>query len=362
MTSLQSTTKSHTMSAIILAAGKGTRMKSVQPKVLHSVMGRTMLGWVMDVVKKAGATDLTLVLSNDTRPFSQLLASHKDVRVCIQASQRGTGDAVASAATAYSQASAPSWCTPQLLHGQVSSAEWVLICAADTPAINPQILREFVASTLASKRKLAVLGMTVRSPSGYGRIVVGPDGGVNKICEERDADPETKKINLCNTGIIFAQVSWLYRLLDTLNPNNAQNEYYLTDVFQASAKAGEPAHVFKTDAEADFAGVNDRMQLDRVERSMLRKRIDELMIHGVTVHLPDTLYLDADVSVESDTRLYPGVVLKGQTRIARDCMIGPGAYLEDAILDAGVQVGAHAIIVGRRISAGQTLAAGSINL
>ena len=362
MTSVQSTGTNHTISAIILAAGKGTRMKSVQPKVLHTVMGRTMLGWVMDVVKKAGATDVTLVLSSDTKSFSELLSSHPDVRVCIQASQRGTGDAVASAATAYSQASVPSWSKAQPVQGQQSFAEWVLICAADTPAINPQTLREFVASTLASKKKLGVLGMTVRSPSGYGRILVAPGGVVQEICEERDADAEIKKINLCNTGIVFAQVSCLFKLLEALKPNNAQSEYYLTDIFKLAAAGGEPAHVFTTDAEADFAGVNDRMQLDRVERSMLRRRIDELMTHGVTIHLPDTVYLEADVSVEPDTRIYPGVVLKGNTKIARDCVIGAGAYLDNAILEVGVHVGAHAVLVGRKISAGKSIAAGSINL
>lgn len=346
---------SHTISALILAAGKGTRMKSALPKVLHPVMGQPMLKWIMEVVRKAGATDVTLVLSPDSKPFEGLLDEHPDVSVAVQTTQRGTGDAVASAAKAYKNAAKPSWSDSQLLRGKPSSAEWVLICAGDTPGINSQTIRDFINASLRSNRKLAVLGMNVKEPKGYGRIITDSHGGVLRITEERDADAEVKKLKLCNSGIIFAQVAWLYELLGGLTPNNAQNEYYLTDVFTASSLANHSAFVFQTDAESEFSGVNDRFQLAELERSMMRRRIQELMGHGVTFHLPDTIYIEAEVAVEADVRIYPGACLVGRTRISRDCVVGPGAYIANTMLGAGVRVGPNAVLIDSRVDAGETI-------
>ncbi len=355
MTEVKPPSPSHTISALVLAAGKGTRMKSAVPKVLHPVMGQPMVKWVMDVVKKAGATDVTLVLSPETKSFSELLDAHPDVRVAVQKTQRGTGDAVAAATKAYTQAVSPSWSDSQLLRGSPSAADWVLICAGDTPGINAQTIRDFIGASLRASKKLAVLGMNVKEPKGYGRIVTRADGAVTKIIEERDADSDVKKIKLCNSGIIFAQVPWLYKLLGGLTPNNAQGEYYLTDIFSASAVTGEPAFVFHTDSEAEFAGVNDRSQLDQLERAMMRRKIQELMGHGVTFHLPETIYIEADVSIEPDARIYPGACLVGKTRISRNCVVGQGAYIESTSLGAGVSVGPHAVLIESHLSAGERI-------
>lgn len=355
MTQVKPPSPSHTISALILAAGKGTRMKSALPKVLHPVMGQPMVKWVMDVVKKAGASDVTLVLSPEAKLFADLLNAHPDVRVAVQTTQRGTGDAVAAAAKAYTHAAQPAWAESQLSRGKASSTDWVLICAGDTPGINDQTIRDFIVASLRANQKLAVLGMNVRDPKNYGRIVTSPNGGVARIVEERDADNEVKKIKLCNSGIIFAQVAWLYTLLGGLTPNNAQNEYYLTDIFLASASAGEPAFVFQTDAESEFAGVNDRAQLEQLERAMMRRKIYEFMAHGVTFHLPDTIYIEADVVIEPDARIYPGACLVGKTRIARNCVVGQGAYIESTTLGAGVKVGPHAVLVGCRVNAGESI-------
>lgn len=355
MTQSKSSPARHTISALILAAGKGTRMKSAVPKVLHPVMGRPMLQWVIDVVRKAGATDVTVVLSSETKVFDDLLNPLPDVRVALQSAQRGTGDAVAAAASAYSHAVMPGWSSSRLLRGQSSQAEWVLICAGDTPGINAQTIRDFIASSLRAQRKLAVLGMNVNDPRGYGRVVTDANGGVTRIIEERDADTEIKKIKLCNSGVIFAEVAWLFKLLDGLAPNNSQNEYYLTDVFSASAALGHPAFAFQTDSETEFAGVNDRMQLEKIERTMMRRKIQELMAHGVTFHLPDTTYIEDDVVIEPDARIYAGACLRGKTHIARHCVIGHGAYVENSQLGAGVNVGAHAVLIDSCVSSGETI-------
>lgn len=355
MTESSSNNASPTISALILAAGKGTRMKSTLPKVLHPVMGRSMVEWVIDVVKRAGATDITLVLSTETKPFESLLKKISGTRIVVQKTQRGTGDAVASAADAYSKAKAPSWSAGEMIAGSPTNSDWILICAGDTPAMNPLTIRDFIEKTLSSKKRLGVLGMVVPEPQGYGRLVKASDGGLAKIVEQRDADADTRALKLCNSGVIFAKTAWLFDLLDGISPSNSQNEYYLTDVFSAAYHQGESAFVFETDAAGEFAGVNDRTQLDAIERSMLKARIESLMSQGVTVHLPETVFVEADVVIESDTRIYPGAYLKGKTRISRNCVLGPQVVLEDAVLGAGVNVGAHAVILRTMVSAGEII-------
>jgi bifunctional UDP-N-acetylglucosamine pyrophosphorylase/glucosamine-1-phosphate N-acetyltransferase len=346
---------SHTISALILAAGKGTRMKSPQPKVLHPVMGRPMIEWVMDVAKKAGATEMTLVLSQDSGLFDSLIKNHPQIRIAVQKKQQGTGDAVAAAAAAYLSAKTPSWAQSELVSGKSSKADWVLICAGDTPAMNPDTIREFIDASLASRKRLAILGMNVPEPKGYGRIIKTADGGLLGVTEERDADIATKKITICNSGVIFANVSWLFELLEGISPNNSQKEYYLTDIFGLAVKRGEPAFIFETNAASEFAGVNDRAQLAAIESTMMTRRRVEIMAGGVSISLPNTVYIDYDVTVEPNSKIDSGAVLKGKTRIARDCGIGPQVVLEDAVLGAGVQVGAHAVIIRSSVSAGQSV-------
>ncbi len=343
---------SHTISAIILAAGKGTRMKSTLPKVLHPVMGRSMVEWVIDAAKKAGATDTSLVLSAGHKPFEKVVGLHPETKLTIQKAQRGTGDAVASAAKAYTKAKCPSWAQSELIAGKPSDADWVLVCAGDTPAINPNTIRNFIQSVLGSSRKLGVLGMIVPDPKGYGRLVKGTDGGLSQIVEERDADAATKKINLCNSGVIFAKTNTLFSLLEGLSPTNSQNEYYLTDIFAAAARSGESAFVFETTSAEEFQGVNDRSQLASVEQAMMRRRLDGLMSHGVTIHLPETVFIEADVVVEPDVTIYPGAYLRGKSKISRNCVIGPQVVVEDSELGADVHVGAHAVLVRSQVAGG----------
>jgi bifunctional UDP-N-acetylglucosamine pyrophosphorylase / glucosamine-1-phosphate N-acetyltransferase len=351
----RSSKASPTISALILAAGKGTRMKSASQKVLHEVMGRSMLDWVMGAAKQAGALDITLVLSPETKPFEAFLNANPEVRLAVQKKQLGTGDAVAAAAAAYSKATPVSWSSGTLEKGTPSQAEWLLICAGDTPAIRPQTIQDFIEATIASKRKLGVLGMIVPDPKGYGRLIKEDHGRLAKIVEERDADALTKKITLCNSGVICGRVDLIFELLEGISPSNSQNEFYLTDIFRAADSRGEAAYVYESAAASEFAGVNDRQQLSAIERSMMTRRLEALMCEGVTVHLPETVYIEADVSVEIDTQIFPGAFLKGKTKISRNCVIGPQVVLEDTVLGAGVRVGAQAVVVRTRVNAGQDI-------
>ncbi|MCX6123368.1 MAG: NTP transferase domain-containing protein, partial [Proteobacteria bacterium] len=270
--------------AVILAAGKGTRMKSSLPKVLHPLMGKPVLSWVIAAVKDAGVSEIALVLGSDTTRFQQLLKENPGVRVAVQKGQKGTGDAVASASGAFIGVTTPSYAEGELRVGSPIKAEWLLVVTGDTPAISAKTLKEFIASTLHSGKRLGVLGMEMPDPRGYGRLIKGPSGGLTKIVEERDADSETRKIQLCNSGIMMAKASWLFELLGQVAPHNSQNEYYLTDIFLLAANSQAPAHIFETKSDHEFAGINDRMQLEALEEWMLERRRRDMMSSGVTLH------------------------------------------------------------------------------
>ena len=360
MTAIQHNSVKHSICALILAAGKGTRMKSKLPKVLHPIMGRPMLDWVIGAVRDAGAAEITLVLSSETATFADFLSRHADIRVAIQEGQRGTGDAVASAASAFVGQKMPSYARGRLERGSLVSSPWVLVTAGDTPAISASTIRAFAEGVMNSGKKLGVLGMNLSQPKGYGRLLRDSKGGLNRIVEEKDASPEERSIALCNTGIIMAHTSWLFELLQAIEPNNSQNEYYLTDIFSLSASRGEPAHVYESPDGREFAGVNDRVQLDASERFLLGRRREALMVSGVTFHLPETVYLDGSVEVEEDAELGPNVTLQRNTKIGRAAKIGAGAVLMDAMIGGGSVVGPGCVLTNCRVAAGSVVPAGTV--
>ncbi|MCX6117646.1 MAG: NTP transferase domain-containing protein [Proteobacteria bacterium] len=351
------------VTAIVLAAGKGTRMKSAKPKVLHEVLGMPMLKWVLEAVHGAGVEDQTIILSQDHQGFENFLNDFPEVSIAVQPTQQGTGDAVSSAACAFKNVKTPSYSKGVLQRGKQKNASermWTLIVAGDTPAISSQTLKDFIGAVKGSGKKLGVLGTRMPDPRGYGRLVCSQQKTLARIVEERDADLETKKINLCNTGVIVAQTEYLFELLSQVTPNNAQNEYYLTDIFSISADREHLAFVYETAIPTEFSGINDRGQLESLENWMLDKKMAQLMLSGVTIHRSQSVYLEGSVKIEADTEIFPQVVLTGDTRIARNCTIGPGAMIQDSHLSAGVVVGSSAVIVRSQIEAGRVIPAGAV--
>ena len=350
---------SDSMSAIILAAGKGTRMKSTTPKVLHAIAGRPMVGWVLKAVKDAGFKQVSLVLGPDTDRYESFLKTHPHLNVAIQHHQKGTGDAVASAAAAFEGATVPSYTHGELRFGSKLNSEWAMIVTGDTPAIQAMTLKNFAEQLLKSGKSLGVLGMNAHDPRGYGRLVRDAKGGLSRIVEERDADPETKKITLCNSGIVMGRTKRIFELLGNISPNNSQNEYYLTDIFGLAARAGEPAFVFDQGEAREFAGVNDRVQLESMERWLLEQRYQDLMRAGVTLHRPETIYIEANVDLEQDVEVFPGANLLGTTKISRGVSIGPSAVLTDTLVGAGSVIGANSVLTRMKVMAGSHVPPGT---
>ena len=257
------------VSSIILAAGKGTRMKSDIPKVLNPIHGRPMLQWVVDALNEAGIQSHCLVICGDIAAFEKHFNSLKSMTVCEQIERKGTGDAVASAHDGFrtSRPKAP-YNNSKLLYGHQISSDYVLICTGDTPNIASAIIKDFIDKALDTRADLSVLGMTVPNPFGYGRILQDDSGRLKSIVEEKDANEHERQIKLCNSGLAFGRTELVFECVHELTCSNAQNEYYFTDVFSIAREKGKHCTVYSTDAWQTFAGVNTREQLLQLEAVM----------------------------------------------------------------------------------------------
>lgn len=259
------------VAGIILAAGKGTRMKSDVPKVLHRVGGVPMLERVFEALHQSGVQDMCVILNSNLKPFKEFIHQHNRISICIQEQQQGTADAVASSAVAFSDIKSPAYNKAYLHQGGNLKNEFVLICYGDMPALKGELLQAFMAECLAKKAEIGVIGMKHPRPLGYGRLVLDSHQQLLKVVEEKDADSKTKAIDICNTGIVFARTRTLFKLLARIAPHNAQKEYYLTDCFQLAREEGTSCHVHITDDYQRFDGVNDLEQLANIEARMAER-------------------------------------------------------------------------------------------
>lgn len=335
-------------------------MKSALPKVLHKVAGRPIVGWVLHALEAAGVGEICLVLSEERQGFERFLEGHPQVRVAVQKNRLGTGDAVAASAWSFAGIKPAPYASGYALEGRGAplKSRYVLICFGDVPGIRPQELAAFIGAFKNSGAALGVLGMRLDNPTGYGRLVT--DGGgfsagknLKAIIEERDADDETRRVQVCNTGVTIAETKTLFDLLQKLTPDNAQREYYLTDIVQHAYTSGLKTMAHVASNGRDFSGINDRQQLANVETWLVGRLKDDLMLSGVTMRLPATIYIDAAVRVEVDVELGPCCRIYGKTTIGAKARIGAGVTLVDATVAPGAEIGASSVINGTVIEAGE---------
>lgn len=342
---------SESIAAIVLAAGKGTRMKSQLPKVLHTLCGVPMIGHVLQALRDAGIPKTCVVVGGDVELMQTYLKaySHKalmPLTLALQKDRLGTGEAVASAGFAFRDTAVPSYASGALLSSDKIESKYVLICAGDTPAIDAGVIRQFVDHCLAEKAELAVLGMDHPQPKGYGRLVRDRDGQLLKIVEEKDASPAEREIRLCNSGIIFADRHLLFSLLDKVRPNNVQKEYYITDCFALAREQGKSVKVWATQDFASFDGINDRLQLAELEQRLVSKYCRHWMTAGVTFRSPQTTYLEASVRIGEDSEIGANVSLLGSTHVGKNCEIGSQVVLKDVIIPDGTRIPAGTVRIG----------------
>jgi bifunctional UDP-N-acetylglucosamine pyrophosphorylase/glucosamine-1-phosphate N-acetyltransferase len=295
---------------VIMAAGLGTRMRSEVPKVLHPVCGRPMLEWPIGAALDAGAAKVVVVGGPD-RALAPVVP--EGVELAVQAEPRGTGDAVRAAAE------------------HLDPDATVLVLSGDTPLITGDTLRELVAAHEAAGARATVVTTALDDPSGYGRVVRGADGSVERVVETKvpgDATEEELAIREVNTGIYAFAVAPLLEALGRIGSDNAQGEEYLPDVLPHLG----PVHAYVLAEPAQALGVNDRVDLARVTK-LAQRRINEAHArNGVTIVDPDATVVDAGVTIGADTVVEPFTVLRGATRVGAGSRIGPSSTLTDVVI------------------------------
>lgn len=301
------------MRIIILAAGKGVRMKSKLPKVLHPVCGKPMLLWVIDTVQDL-SEHVCVVLGHSAEQIRQVLPPHVEVR--IQKEQLGTAHAVMSA------------------QDFIDPNDDVMVLYGDMPLVKKETLMKVVDQHKNDENYVTIISTTMADPTGYGRIVRDPVGRFLKIVEETEASDQEKMIKEINTGIYVFKGRALLETLPKVKPDNAKGEYYLTDTVCLLEKVG----IHRVDDSNQFLGVNDRVQLALAQKLKQREILERLMLDGVTVVDPGSTYVEADVEVGCDTVLYPMTFLLGKTKIGEQCVIGPMARIENCTVGNRVRI------------------------
>ena len=312
------------LAVVILAAGKGTRMKSDLPKVLHPIAGRPMVQHVVDAAGALDPDNTVLIYGHGGDAVRQAVTGSR-LQWAEQAEQLGTGHAVAQA-------------LPHL------EEDVVLVLYGDVPLIQPQTLRDFVARV--DDQSLALMTLTLDDPSGYGRVIRDGDGKVRRVVEQKDASDEEKAVREINTGILACTRRFLNDSLPRLSNSNAQGEYYLTDLIAMAVDAGmevvteQPGHAWEVD------GVNDRVQLARLERVYQRVRAESLMRAGVTLLDPARLDIRGNLQCGQDVTLDINTVLVGDVVIGDRVTVGPNCLIRNARIGSGTHIEANSVVDG----------------
>ncbi len=322
--------------AIVLAAGKGKRMKSKLYKVLHPVCGKPMVGHVVDTVRRTNSERTVVIVGHGAEDVKAYLGDQAEY--VLQEQQLGTGHAVRQA--------------EELLGKEEGTT--ILICG-DTPLVRAETIEAMIAMHESEGAAATILTAIPEDPTGLGRIIRGEDGGVLRIVEQKDCTPEEAAVNEINTGTYCFDNRKLFDALSKVTNENAQGEYYITDVIGILRGEGEKIAAYATQDLTESIGVNDRVVLSQAEAAMRERIVREHMLGGVTVIDPSSTYIGADVTIGSDTVLLPGTVLTGRTVIGEDCKIGPNSEIENAEIGDGTSV-AHSVVrdskVGDHVSVG----------
>ena len=299
---------------IILAAGKGTRMKSNTPKVLHKIMDKTLLGYVLDNVKNISEESFVIVGHHAEEVEKFVSENYENARTVLQTPQLGTGDAVSKAC-------------PFLKDYK----GLVLILCGDTPLIKEETLKEFIEYHNSQKSDLTVMSAIFDNPANYGRIIRENDGTLKCIVEEKDATPEQKAVKEINAGIYCLDWGKISPVFSQLTSNNAQGEYYLTDIIEWGKKNKLSVNAYTLKNNEEIFGINSRMHLAEATKIMNKRKLVNLMENGVTIVDPDSTWISEDTEIEKDTIIYPSTYLEGKNKIGENCKIGPFAHFRGGV-------------------------------
>lgn len=313
------------LKSIILAAGKGTRMKSETPKVLHEIFNKTLLSYVIDSVNNTGLADENIVIIGHQaeKVEEYVKKNYSNSKTVVQSPQLGTGHAVSMA-------------LPLL---ENYDGEIIILCG-DTPLITSETIKEFVEFHRLEKSDLTVMSAIFDNPANYGRIIRNQDGSLNSIVEEKDATLEQKAVHEVNAGIYCLNWSKIKPAFKDLKSNNAQGEYYLTDIIKWAAGAKLKALAFTLKNNEEIFGINSKENLAEASRYLNNRTLSKLMAQGVTIVDPISTWISPETEIEPDTIIYPSCYIEGKNKIGKNCKIGPFAHLRgDVVLEDNVKIG-----------------------
>ena len=319
---------------VILAAGKGTRLKSNLAKVLHRAGGRPLIEHVVRACQPLEPAEVLVVAGHQADDVGAIVTP-LGARMVLQEPQNGTGHALLVAREAIG-----------------SRAKFAVVVPGDAPLIHTETLAALATGQRAGRAAATILAAKLDDPSGYGRIIREPDGSVAAIVEEKAARPEERVIREINSSIYCFTLEKLWPCLELVRPENVHREIYLTDAIALLNESGEKVSAQICVDSQEILGCNTRAELAEVDRVFRRRKTAALMEAGVTIYLPETVIVDAEVEVGSDTIIEPCVQLLGKTRIGEGCAIRTGSILADAILADGVEVKQHSLVMSSRLGPG----------
>lgn len=300
--------------SVILAAGKGTRMKSDTPKVLHKIMDKTLLGYVLDNVKNIANESFVIVGHHAEEVEEFVKTNYQNAKTVLQSPQLGTGDAVSKVCPFLNDYKG-----------------LVLILCGDTPLITENTLKDFVEFHNNQKSDLTVMSAIFDNPTNYGRIIRENDGSLKCIVEEKDATLEQKAVKEINAGIYCIDWAKISPAFSQLTSNNAQGEYYLTDIIEWGKKNKLSVNAYTLKNNEENFGINSRLHLAEATKIMNKRKLVELMENGVTIVDPDSTWISTDTQIGKDTIIYPSTYLEGKNIIGENCKIGPFAHFRGGV-------------------------------
>ena len=311
--------------SIILAAGKGTRMKSDTPKVLHTIFDKTLVGYVIDAVNNTGLADENFVIVGHQaeRVEEYINKNYDNVKCVLQSPQLGTGHAVSMA----------------LPYLKDFDGEVIILCG-DTPLITSETIKEFVEYHRENQSDLTVMSAIFENPTNYGRIIRNQDSSLNSIVEEKDATPEQKAVKEINAGIYCINWAKIKPAFNELTSNNAQGEYYLTDIIKWGNEKNLSVNAYTLKNNEEIFGINSKTHLAEATKMLNNKIVQKHLDNGVQIIDPATTWISPETEIGADTVIYPSCYINGKNKIGKHCKIGPFAHLRgDVVLEDYVKIG-----------------------
>lgn len=318
------------LSAIILAAGEGKRMKSKYSKVLHKLSGKPMIEYVYDAVKETGIDDCIVIVGHKAEEVKNFMGDK--AKYAFQEKQLGTGHAVAQA------------------EGITDSIEgYTVVLCGDTPLVTSETIKRAIKYHKDNDYVATVITAVLDDATGYGRIIRDENENVLKIVEHKDANDIEKKVKEVNSGLYCFTTKKLFEALKKISNNNSQGEYYLTDTLEILIEKGEKIGAIVVSDNNEILGVNSRAQLAEAQRIIFKRALNKHMTNGVSIADVSSTYISMDAIIGRDTIIYPGTVIEGKTEIGEDCIIGPNTRITESKIGNGVTI-QDSVIKESRIS------------